>query len=327
MTQFRQFTGEFGRIAQFLKPLSRGRFGAFGLQDDAATLTSQAGYDWVVTTDQIVAGVHFLGSETPVQLADKLMAVNLSDLAACGAEPDAGFLTLCLPKYIDDDWLSAFAEQLMVWLNRYNFAIMGGDSTATSGPMVLGLTLMGKVPTDQHLTRLGAKAGDLLVVSGTIGDGYAGLQIAEGKIKSESFDILKARYFQPQPRLSLGWALRDVAHAAMDISDGLLADTVKMAAASNLKAVIDLPSIPLSPASLQLVQQGSLAKMDLLTGGDDYELLFALPPARRSSLTSLAKQSGVSLSVIGFFEDGVGLLLKDSNGPVALPEKLGFCHD
>ena len=206
------------------------------------------------------------------------MAVNLSDLAACGAMPDAGFLTLCLPEYIDDDWLTAFADQLMTWLNRYDFDIMGGDSTSTSGPMMLGLTLMGKVPTGQHLTRLGAKVGDLLVVSGAIGDGYAGLQVAKGKIKSGDFSALKARYFQPQPRLSLGKALRNVAHAAMDISDGLLADTAKMAAASNLKAVIDLPSIPLSPASLQLVQQGTVAKMDLLTGGDDYELLFALPP-------------------------------------------------
>ncbi|WP_245620138.1 thiamine-phosphate kinase [Phenylobacterium immobile] len=269
---------EFGEIARLFRPLARGAPGAFDLKDDAAVISGRPGYDLVVTKDAIVEGVHFPVGEDPALVARKLLRVNLSDLAAKGAEPFACFLAVAWPKGFSAAARAAFASGFGEDLKRYDVALMGGDTVSTSGPLTASLTAMGWVPEGGMVRRGGAQIGDLLMVSGTIGDGFLGLAAARGEITDDGY--LTGRYRLPTPRLDLTESLRADAHAAADVSDGLIADAGHIGEASGLGVRIDLERTPLSAAARTwLAGQSDRAAglLALASGGDDYEIVCAGP--------------------------------------------------
>lgn len=306
--------GEFELIARCFRPLAAGREGALGLTDDAALIDIPAGRRLVVTADALVAGVHFFPDDPPDLIARKMLRVNLSDLAAMGATPLAYVMTCCFPATIDETWLAGFAEGLAQDQREFDIALMGGDTTATPGPLTLSLTAMGSVATGQELRRSTARPGDLVAVSGSIGDAALGLAVLRGRIpKGEGTEALISRYHLPQPRIALGQRLAGRATACMDISDGLAGDLAHICEASGLGAVIEAARVPLSAQARAIVARDPKWLTTVLTGGDDYELLFTLPPARESEL------AGLPVTVIGRMEAGSGVKVVDSTGnPLAL---------
>ena len=256
--------------------------GAFGLTDDAAVLKA-LGEDIVVTTDAIVEGVHFLSDDPPDTIAKKALRVNLSDLAAKGASPAGFVLTLAL-REIDETWLAAFARGLGEDTGAFNCPLLGGDTVSTPGPLMISITAFGRVPQGKMVRRSGAEPGDQVVVTGTIGDAALGLDILRnGRVAAAlatdaaSRNMLIGRYRVPEPRNALALAIRAHASAAMDVSDGLAGDLAKLCAASGASAVIDLPSIPVSPAATAVLAASAAGIEILISGGDDYEMLCAIP--------------------------------------------------
>lgn len=272
---------EFDIIHRYFAPLAASAPGAFALTDDAAVLRCHPGFEHVFTTDAIVAGVHFLADETYENIAAKLAGSNLSDLAAMGATP-CGFTLACAwPKTeagcIDEAAISAFAAGLGEWVTRYRFPLLGGDTVTTAGPAVFSLTAIGEVAEGQALRRNGARPDDTVFVTGTIGDAALGLLAAQGGLAALSAaerDFLEDRYRRPQPRVRTGQALAGVAHACIDISDGLVQDLGHIAKTSGVAIDIDAAAVPLSePASAALRLDPALLGT-ILGGGDDYELAF-----------------------------------------------------
>ncbi|MFB9267789.1 thiamine-phosphate kinase [Bradyrhizobium erythrophlei] len=290
-------------IARYFKPLATDP-GAFNLDDDAAALKG-AGEDIVVTTDAIVEGVHFLPNDPPDTLARKALRVNLSDIAAKGATPAGFVLTLAL-RGADEAWLKPFAEALGADAAHYGCPLLGGDTVSTPGPLMISITAFGRVPQGKMIHRSGAKAGDRVVVTGTIGDAALGLDVLKGGVAAGALvadagarDALAARYRVPQPRNALALAVREHASAAMDVSDGLAGDLAKLCAASGVSAIIDVPSVPLSQPASALVARKVVGFDALITGGDDYELLCAIPDNRLASFTSAARRAGIAVTAIG----------------------------
>ncbi len=320
---------EFGRIARYLAPLAADFDGARGLLDDVAVLTPETvGPGLVVTADALVEAVHFLATDPPESVARKALRVNLSDLASKGAVPKVYFLTLMLPARLDEDWLSAFAEGLRQDQEAFGIRLAGGDSTATSGPLGISITAMGSAPATGAPSRAGAKAGDDLYVSGTIGDGYLGLLAATGRLLGEGAEILLNRYQLPEPRLVLGRAVSGLVTASMDISDGLIADLEHLASASGVDAEVDTPSIPVSAPAIDWLAEAPDRMLDLLTGGDDYELLFSADRSQREAMAEAAEQTGTMVTRIGRIVKGGGAVrLLDSMGdPVPIPDRTGYRH-
>jgi thiamine-monophosphate kinase len=244
--------GEFDLIGDLFAPLAARNAGALGLKDDAALISFAPGRQLVTTVDAMVAGVHFIGDEAPGRIGQKLLRVNLSDLAAMGARPEGYLLTLGLPTSIDDDWLTAFAAGLKSDQDEFQIALLGGDTVSTPGPLTLSLTAFGTVPENAALRRAGVRPGDAIFVSGTIGDAALGLMAVRGELdRIEAPDLarLTERYQLPQPRLELGQALVGLAGAAIDISDGLVADLGHMARAGGVSLKIEIERLPLSPAA------------------------------------------------------------------------------
>lgn len=313
---------EFETIARLFAPLTRDEPGAFGLGDDAALLTPRPGFDLVLTKDAIVGGVHFFPDDPPAAIGAKLMRVNLSDLAAKGASPRAFLLAAAIPPGVDDAWLTAFAAGIGDDLDAFGGALLGGDTVSTPGPAVFSLTAIGEVPTGTMIRRAGARAGDLVCVSGTIGD--AALYVAH-RLQGAAvagLDHLEARYRYPRPRLALGAALRGLAHAGCDISDGLVADLGHICEQSGLGAVIEAGAVPLSPAARASLEENPDLLATILTGGDDYELVFALPPE-----ADLAALSAITpVSVIGRFERGQGVHVRDRAGSPLELDRTGWRH-
>jgi thiamine-monophosphate kinase len=273
---------EFGEIERLFRPLTRGAAGAFDLLDDAAVIPSRPGHDLVVTKDALVEGVHFLRGEAPDLVARKLLRVNLSDLAAKAAEPFACFLAVAWPRGFDAKHRERFALGLAADLESYDLHLLGGDTVVTDGPFTASLTAMGWTPEGRMVRRAGAKPGDRLLVSGTIGDGALGLAAAQGAI-ADPDGFLAFRYRLPQPRLDLRETLRACASAAADVSDGLVADAAHIAKASGVGLRIDLDQIPLSGAAATWLEQQADPQDALIrlgTGGDDYEVVCTLPPGR-----------------------------------------------
>ena len=304
---------EFQLIADLFAPLAAGFPGALGLKDDAALLDCRAGTETVVTVDAMVAGVHFLPDDPPDLIARKLVRVNLSDLAAKGAVPFAVLLAAAFPQTVSDDWLRGFAAGLAQDLDEFSVALIGGDTVATPGPLTLSLTAFGTIASGTALLRSGARIGDTLWVSGTIGDGVAGLAVVRGGLTGLSAEhraVLLDRYRLPRPRVGLGPALIGLADAAMDVSDGLVQDLGHLCRASGVGAVIEADSVPLSDA----VRAADSPLASVLTGGDDYELLFTAPPQAFAALTALAAASGVPLTPIGRIVDASGVTVRDSAG-------------
>ena len=294
-------SGEDAVIARYFKPLAHDP-GAFGLLDDAALLKA-LGNDIVVTTDAIVEGVHFLPDDPADTIAQKALRTNLSDLAAKGAEPAGFVLTLALRK-ADENWLIAFARGLGADATAFGCPLLGGDTVSTPGPLMISITAFGRVPEGRMVHRSGAKAGDCVVVTGTIGDAALGLDVLKkgrvaAVVDAAARDMLIGRYRVPQPRNVLASAVRAHAHAAMDVSDGLAGDLAKLCVASGVSAVIDLPAIPLSPAASAALAAGATSMGDLVSGGDDYELLCAVPESAVEQFIRAVDSAGVAAGVIG----------------------------
>lgn len=294
--------GEFDLIAEVLAPLGTADSRSLSFTDDAAVLPQRDGLDTVVTTDTMVAGVHFLPDEPADVVGRRLLRVNLSDLAAMGARPDAYFLNLTLPDDIGDRWLESLAAGLKSDQEQFGVGLLGGDTTRTPGPATLSITAVGEVPTGSAVTRRGAGEGDLVMVSGTIGDAGLGLSELRGGPGGDAFLI--GRYQLPEPRVDLGQALRGIASAMADVSDGVAADLGHICAASGLAAEIDAAAVPVSAQARARLKDGTSRLADLLTSGDDYELVFALPAARRANAERAAKTANVEISQIGQFAEG-----------------------
>ncbi len=321
--------GEFALIEQFLKPLAKTCPGALSLADDAAVLQTSPDQDLVVTKDALVAGVHFLEREDPGVVAARALRVNLSDLAAMGASPKAYFMALALPQAIDADWLAAFTAQLASDQDTYDIALAGGDTVATPGPLIVSITAVGTVPTGQALTRKGANVGDRLFVSGMIGDAGYGLAILKGEVPDATEAQARAaiaRHRYPEPRLALGEGLRGVASAAVDISDGLIADLHHICASSGVGAEIRTATIPTSAALLAQIDVDPAWRMTALSAGDDYELLFAVPPGRTTEATAAASIAGVEVTEIGMITESKDIVvLSPENEPLPIG-KGGYVH-
>jgi thiamine-monophosphate kinase len=331
---FNQKLDEFELIDKFFAPLAESEAGAFGLSDDAAVLSLPSDKQLVVTTDGLTAGVHFFDDENPRDVAARLIGVNLSDLAAMGAKPWVYTLSIALPRNLRIDWIINFSKELKVLQKRFAFNLIGGDTTSTLGPLTLSLTAIGTVPLGGALLRSSAKIGDLIYVSGTIGDAALGLSILQGKIKGlnkEHSHFLTARYHRPEPRVSLGQSLNGLANAATDISDGLIADLGHLAKTSGLCAKIFINQVPFSEAAKAAFSIDKSLQEKALTGGDDYELIFSVPKTTTNDIETLAKKLGLRLSNIGILSqyntgnvDFVSLLRED--GQTLIYNKYGYSH-
>ncbi|HZR89036.1 MAG TPA: thiamine-phosphate kinase [Bradyrhizobium sp.] len=296
-------SGEDSLIARYFKPLAIDP-GAFGLVDDAAILKAR-GEDIVVTTDAIVEGVHFLPDDPPDTVARKALRVNLSDLAAKGATTAGFVLTLALRR-ADDAWLSAFARGLGEDARTFDCPLLGGDTVSTPGPLTVSITAFGRVPAGKMVPRSGARPGDRVMVTGTIGDAAVGLDILTGGPAASALasdaaarDMLIGRYRVPQPRNGLAEAIRTHASGAMDVSDGLAGDLTKLCAASRVSAVIEVPRIPISAAAQGVLAQRAVDIEAMISGGDDYEVLCTVPDTSCAALSAAAAQAGIALTAIG----------------------------
>lgn len=300
---------------------------ARGLNDDAAVMTAPIGRDLVLTHDMLVEGVHYLADDPPGDVAWKLLAVNLSDLAGKGAEPLGVLLGFTLGG--DAGWDSAFVDGLGRALNAFNVPLLGGDTVAGQGARVLGLSAIGQVASGGAPARGTAKAGDDLWVSGTIGDAGAGLRIALGTLHAQDDALMKPllkRYRLPMPRLALGRLLRCNVRAMMDVSDGLLIDAARMAAASGVTARIDLDALPLSPSYRAIAGSDEAARIAAATAGDDYELLFAADPACCDAIEAASREQKIMLSKIGTLAPGHGLNVWYKGKLVQIEGSLGWEH-
>ena len=313
---------EFEIIADVLAPLARGADLAFGLRDDAALVQPRPGECLVTTADALVAGVHFPRDEAADLVARKALRVNLSDLAAMGADPVAYFMTIALPPEIDDSWIELFAEGLARDQTEFALALAGGDIVATASELVLSITALGSVAREAAVRRNGARPGDRIFVSGTIGDAALGLLALKGEIAGPGTDDLIGRYRLPRPRLALGRALRGSAHAAIDVSDGLVADLMHVCESSAVAAEIRGDAVPLSDAGRAALARAPELMSTVLTGGDDYELLFTAPAA----LDPAAGGGEVAITEIGEIVGGRGVAVVGADGaPLAL-DRGGFSH-
>ncbi|NVN86504.1 MAG: thiamine-phosphate kinase [Rhodopseudomonas sp.] len=322
-------SGEDSLIVRYFGPLATDP-GAFDLSDDAAILKSSAD-DLVVTTDAIVEGVHFLPGDPPDSIARKALRVNLSDLAAKGAEP-AGFLLTLALRAADDQWLAPFARALGEDAVSFRCPLLGGDTVSTPGPLMISVTAFGRTLPGRMVRRSGAEVGDRIVVTGTIGDATLGLDILKGgaaatALDAAACDTLVQRYRVPQPRCALAMAVRDHASAAMDVSDGLAGDLAKLCAVSGLSATIDVGAIPLSPGARSMVEAGAAGIDRLLTGGDDYEILCTVPENRFEPFAAAARLAGIPVTQIGLAVAGTGLpRFRNRRGDDILLKALSYSH-
>jgi thiamine-monophosphate kinase len=299
-------------IARYFRPLAIAP-GAFGLGDDAAAVTPPAGCDLVLTTDGVIAGVHFLPDDAPGFIARKVLRMNLSDLAAKGAKPIGFLLSIALPARTEESWIAAFAAGLGEDARHYDCPLYGGDTDHTPGPLSISLTAFGAVPSGAMVRRSTAKAGDVVVVSGTIGDAALGLLLRRDlglaerwRLSAASWNHLRQRYLLPQPRNALAEAVLRYASAAMDVSDGLVGDLEKLSRASGVAAEIDVESVPLSDAARSALSAEPKLIETVLTGGDDYEIVLTMPPAKLGDFRAAANAAGVSVSQIGGVTGGEG---------------------
>jgi len=304
---------EFGIIATYFAPLTGE--GAFGLKDDAALLPARIGQDLVITTDTVTEGVDFFSFDPSADIARKALRVNLSDLAAKGAGPAHYLLNLSLPHTIAPDWLAGFANGLAMDQKEYGISLLGGDTGATDGPLSISVTAFGFVPQGKMIRRDGAQVGDAVYVTGTIGDSGGGLAIFKREKHSLSDadrDALIACYRVPQPPVAFAEKLRGVAHASVDVSDGLIADLGHIASVSGVRILVDGEKVPLSPPLRALWKDAALSRA--VTAGDDYQIAFTAPPGLAGPFVQ-----------IGRVEKGEGVSLTLGGAEVALP-KAGYRH-
>ncbi len=313
--------GEFELIARhFTRPVQRA---ALGVGDDCALLRPAPGMQLAVSSDMLVEGRHFLSTVAPERLGHKALAVNLSDLAACGAEPLAFTLALALPR-ADDAFLAPLARGMLALADAQGIELVGGDTTA--GPLNLCITVFGQVPSGQALLRSGAAAGDDIWVSGQLGDARLALEVFRGSrvLPGEAFETVRRAMELPQPRVALGLALRGLASSAIDLSDGLVGDLGHVLQRSRVGAVVQVDELPRS-ATLA-AQPVDVQQQCLLAGGDDYELLFTAPPRHHEAVRAAGARAGVAVTRIGHIEPGRALQLLDRTGAPLTARFSGFDH-
>ena len=321
--------GEFETIRRLLAPLAHPEWGR-GLADDVAVVPSRPGHDLVLTKDAIVEGVHFLPTDPLDTVAKKLMRVNLSDLAAKGAEP-FGYLLAChwSPRCGWPERMT-FVDGLRADQKAFGLALLGGDTVDTPGPASFSMTLLGWTPKGRTVGRAGARAGDLVFVTGAIGDGWLGLEAVQDKLTldTERVAALSDHYRMPMPRIDFALPIRDLASASIDVSDGLIADLGHLAGASGVGVEIDLETVPLSAAGQawfdgRVDEQAALEK--LVTGGDDYEIAFTAPARDEAALRREAERRHLRLTRIGRVTAGQGVIARFGGQPVAF-DRPGFTH-
>ncbi|MCC7347239.1 MAG: thiamine-phosphate kinase [Variibacter sp.] len=303
-------SGEDRLIAHFFRPLATAP-GALGLHDDAAFFSPPAGCDLVLTKDALVAGVHFFADDAPGVVAQKALRVNLSDLAAKGADPAGFLLAIALPAEVAPAWLAAFCEGLGRDAAAYGCPLYGGDTVRTPGPLTVSVTAFGTLPTGSMVHRAGAQSGDAVFVTGTIGDAALGLLLrtsadAPWGLSAQERAHLLDRYLLPQPRNPLAAAVRAHASAGMDVSDGLVGDFAKLCRESGVSAEIDVRLVPLSSAARKAVAADAAALDAALTGGDDYEILCTVPARRAEEFCAAARAANVTVTAIGTIVEGNG---------------------
>ncbi len=322
-------SGEFELIARYFAPLADQVPGALGLRDDVAFLEVPDGQDLVAKTDSAVAGVHFLADDPPDLIARKVLRRNLSDLAAKGAVPRWYLLDCAFARDVTDRWIATFAKGLARDQEEFDIRLVGGDTKETPGPATFAITALGLVRATWGLRRSGAHAGDSVYVTGTIGDGALGLLARRGELKSlkpKLRDHLIGRYRLPQPRVGLGHHLLGVATASIDVSDGLVADLGHICETSGLGATIEEARVPLSPAA-KAALSGKPSLIDtVLTGGDDYEILFTAPASAEKVLEHLAKEHRVPITRIGRMESGKGVTVLTAAGNPRDLGRAGWTH-
>jgi thiamine-monophosphate kinase len=326
--------GEFELIARYFAPLSKGFEGAYGLLDDAAVVAPGAGCEIVVKTDAVIAGVHFLPDDPAGQVAQKALRVNLSDLAAKGAVPLCYMLDLMLPPATTEDWVAAFAQGLARDQRTFGVHLIGGDTNATPGPLTIAVMALGQVERGRILRRDGARAGDVIFVTGTVGDAVLGLAALDGalpEIDGATAAPLIERYRLPLPRVSIGPRLIGLATASIDISDGLAADLGHICEVSKLAAVVEGPRVPLSSPARRAVGTDRSRLEAVLTGGDDYEILFTAQAEASGSVEALARETGIAITPIGHMRagpaDGVDrVVMLDAAGEPIRPARRGWTH-
>jgi len=301
--------GEEALIAEFWAPLATGYAGARGLKDDAATIAAPPGEELVVTTDALIAGVHFLPDEDPSAVGWKALAVNVSDLIAKAATPLAYVMNIALPSSVTRDWLSDFAQGLSAAQGAFGCRLIGGDTDRTPGPLSVSITAFGTVPAGRMLPRDAAGIGDRVYVTGTIGDATLGLALRRDRdlitrwgCAPAAAEYLGGKFSQPHPPIEIVEALRACASAGMDISDGLMKDFGRLCRASGVGGRIEAARVPLSDAALFLIETGAATLADLMGGGEDYEVLACVPETRASAFEGMAAESGTRVTCIGAIE-------------------------
>jgi thiamine-monophosphate kinase len=320
-------------IQGYLAPLAAGFPGAHGLRDDAASLALPEGEELVLTMDAIAAGVHFFADDCPEDIAWKALAVNVSDLIAKGARPVAYLMSLAFPEPPEERWLERFAAGLAAAQAHFGIRLAGGDTDRRPAPLSITITAVGAVPAGRMVRRATARPGDLIFVSGTLGDAALGLRLRETpaladtwKLDAASAGALVSRYLRPEPPLKLAAPLREFASAAMDISDGLAKDLGRLAKVSGVRAVVRGSDIPLS-APFRRVRAAAPERFgDAVTGGDDYEVLASVPPARSEGFRASAAAEGLSVTEIGVLEPGEGVLITGPSGRPLQFETPGWEH-
>lgn len=316
--------GEFDLIERFFKRPPRQA--DVGIGDDCAVWSPRAGHQLAFSADMLVEGRHFLPTVAPDRLGHKALAVNLSDLAACGATPQAFLLSLSMPR-ADEDWLAGFSHGLFALADAHGCELIGGDTT--QGPLNIAITVMGEVPRGLSILRSGAQAGDDLYVSGHLGDARLALEAFRGTVSlpQNVFDTARQRMETPTPRVALGLALRGIAHAMADISDGLLGDLGHILKASHVGAEIELATaLPLIQTSQLWTAPPDLAMTCVLSGGDDYELVFCAPPSAAASVQAAAQASGTPVTRIGRITESPAVILLDAQGQLVPTQFRSFDH-
>ncbi|WP_137044907.1 thiamine-phosphate kinase [Pseudolabrys sp. FHR47] len=321
-------SGEDKLIARFFGPIATDP-GALGLTDDAAFIKPPPGTEMVLKTDAIVSGIHFFAEDPADAVAQKALRVNLSDLAAKGAKPLGFLVSLALPKDIGDDWLSAFASGLREDAATYKCPLFGGDTVRSPGPVMVSVATFGSVPEGRMVRRSGAKAGDHVFVTGSIGDAALGLRLRQGAewpLDEKQREHLLSRYLLPRPRNALAQAVLDYASASMDVSDGLAGDLAKLCRVSKVAAEIDAARVPLSDAAQAAVRHDASLLEPVLTGGDDYEILCTVSPANIDRFRVAAMMARTAIADIGTIADGEGAIFRSPNGQPLHFSRTSFSH-
>lgn len=322
--------GEDELIRRFFAPLAGPA--ALGLADDAALFVPPPGRELVLTADALVAGIHFFPDDPPASIGCKALGVNLSDLAAKGARPEGFLLTIALPDGWSEAWLGAFCDGLGATAREHACPLFGGDTVRTPGPLTLSITALGSVPAGRMVRRTSARAGEIVCVTGTIGDAHLGLLLSPAarpdwatRLSAGEIDALLDRYRHPQPRTALAETLSEQASAAMDVSDGLAGDLYKMLAASGVGGELDLDAVPLSAAAQAALAVRPDLFERLVSGGDDYEILFTLPAERVGAVQEAAERVGIAVSCIGRTNAASGLRFMRAGAEVQLATR-SFSH-